>query len=436
MPDRMLVTDRSINPVLIVVLALFGAACGAAGTSDAQSPVNAAPVTTPAPTTTSTTTTTTASPTTTSTTTTTSPATTTSTTTTTTSPATTAPTTTSPTTTIVVTPATTTTAPPPTTTSPSTTTTTVEPLPDATLPATHEAFERLARANRAAQMTVVRDGRTVFTAASGTTIEGSDASSDSPMVVASVSKLVTAITIARLEQAGALVVADPVPWADLGLTPHPAWNDVTVRELLDHHSGMPVVRSSWFGGSGDCASYLPTLVDSPPQAHRGQWRYSNGNYCALGLLVEQATGQPLDQAAQSLVFDPIGRDGLHLSVDGHRPSDVEYRLGTARLSRLGGAGTFIVSTYDLAAMAASVTFADLGVLLWPGVFNDQYGWGHTGTIDGAKSCVWSFESGRTVVAATVAGNSPSTGGGVCDVTVPAIASDLGLPVVRPDRTPP
>lgn len=315
-------------------------------------------------------------------------------------------------------------------------TTTLEPLPDPALPATNAAFDALASGNRAAQMTVARDGAVVFAAASGTTIGGDPATSDTPMVVASVSKLITAYSIARLHQNGSLDVDRPLPWADLGIAVHPTWNEVTLREMLAHTSGMPKVRTSWFGGSGDCASYLPRLVDDPPLGHRGTWVYSNGNYCALGLLVAHLTGEPIDAAAQQLLFDPLDADGVHVTVDGQLPGDVGYSLGVDRLARLGGAGTFIVSTDDLVAMTAATTLDDASVLVWPGVFADQYGWGHTGTIDGAKSCVWVMEGWRTVVAATVAGNSPGTGGALCDRVVLALARDLGIADGVPDRSPP
>jgi len=217
---------------------------------------------------------------------------------------------------------------------------------------------------------------------------------------------------------------------------HPAWADVTPRELLAHTSGMPVVRREWFEGGTDCAGFLPFLLGSPPTGTRDRWTYSNGNYCALGLLVESATGLPLDAAARALVFDPLGPTGVHLTTGGQVPTDVAYQPGVERLSRLGGAGTFIVSTDDLAAVFAALTPTDLELLTWPGVIVDQYGWGHTGTVDGALSCLWVLEGGRTVVAATVAGGSPPTGGDVCDRVVPAVADDLGIGLGTPDRSPP
>ncbi|MEP6296874.1 MAG: serine hydrolase [Ilumatobacter sp.] len=307
-------------------------------------------------------------------------------------------------------------------------------LSDPFLHASNAAFDRLARAP-GASMTITRGGQIVFSRASGQTIDGQPATGDSPMVVASVSKLVVALAVARLHEQGRIDAYGPVPWGDIGLSPNPAWNDVTVRELLDHTSGLPTARSSWFTGEGGCRDHVPSLLTPPPQGHRGTWVYSNGNYCLLGLLVEQRTGLPLDQALQQLVFDPVGAGGVHLTSGGLQLGDVPHSEGVERLSRLGGAGTVVVSTDDTALAFGRLTPTDLWVLQPPGVFTDQYGWGHTGTVDGAKSCIWVLDGGDTVVSATIAGNTVSTGGDVCDIIVPAIATDLGIGSARPGRTP-
>lgn len=350
--------------------------------------------------------------------------------------ATTPPTTTTPATTTpaTTTPATTTasTVAASTTTSPSPS---IEPQPSPTFDATDAAFDTLALANTAVSMTVVRDGAPVLRRASGVTIDGEPATTDSPMVVASVSKLLTALAVGRLAEQQLLALDEPVAWQQLGLTPDPGWNDVTARELLDHTSGMPVARSSWFVGGDVCWTYLPMLMNEPPAPHRGKWTYSNGNYCALGLLVGAITHETLDDATQRLLLEPVGASGLHLTTDGQLPTDVAYAYGVERLSRLGGAGTFMVSTDDVASVLAATTPQDQVTLTWPAIMLDQYGWGHTGTVDGAKSCAWVLESGRTVIVTTVAGSAPSTGGAVCDLTVPAIAADLGFEAGTPHRTP-
>jgi CubicO group peptidase (beta-lactamase class C family) len=175
-------------------------------------------------------------------------------------------------------------------------------------------------------------------------------------------------------------------------------------------------------------------MSRPPGGLRGVWTYSNGNFCALGILVESLTGMPLDEALDALVFDPAGLSGAHLTTDGQQPEDIVYHRGVARLSRLGGAGSLIVSTDSIAGALAAMGPADYEALRLPSGFVDQYGFGYTGTVGGAVACAWVLEGGRTVVAATLSGERPSTGGAVCDLVEPAIAFDLGFWAGTPNRS--
>ncbi len=322
-----------------------------------------------------------------------------------------------------------------TTTSTSTTTTTL-PTPPPTFDATRSAFAGLVGGNPAVSLSVWRDGEPKLRVAHGDDRGGTPISTSTPMVVASVSKLITALTVARLAEVGLVDVGAPVPWVDLGLEPHLAWHDVTVRDLLDHTSGMPIVREAWLDDPGPCSIPLGEVVQRPPTVDRGRWVYSNGNYCALGLLIGAVTGDRYDIAAHRFVFGPAGVDGPRLTIDGAAPSDAPYGRGVARFDRLGAAGSWLAGTDHVAAVLARVTDRDLDTMRWPGIFSDQYGWGHTGTVAGATSCAWVLEEGRTVVAGIVAGGRPSTGGGICDVLLPALAVDLGLgDRGRPERSP-
>jgi D-alanyl-D-alanine carboxypeptidase len=322
-----------------------------------------------------------------------------------------------------------------TSTSTSTTSTTVPSAIVAT-PALDAAFASLRDGNAAVSLTVMRDGQAITRLASGITNDGGAMTPDSPMVIASVSKLVTATSIARLVASGALAVDQPVPWADMGFATGAGWDTVTIRDLLDHTSGMPITRRSWLDDPGSCATPLAAVVAGSPGGSRGRWQYSNGNYCALGLVIEYVTGERLDAAAYRLVLDPAAIEGAHLTIDGALPGDAPYAKGVARFDRLGGAGQWVMSTDDVATMLATLTEADRAVLTYPGVLVDQYGWGHTGTVDGAVACAWLIEDGRTVIAVTVAGGRPGSGGGVCNMVVPAAAADVGLPYLGvPKRLP-
>jgi D-alanyl-D-alanine carboxypeptidase len=305
---------------------------------------------------------------------------------------------------------------------------------EAALPWLAGAADRLGAGNLAASVSVWRDGAIVLRRASGQRNNGAAVDGETRFVIASVSKLFTSLAVARLVEQGLLDVAAPVPWSAMGILHDPAWDTVTARELLDHTSGMPVARTAWLDLPGPCSIPLAEVMAAPPTDARGDWRYSNGNYCALGLLIEHLTGLPLDRATAQLVFAPAGIDGPTVSSAG-TPSDMApYPLGIGRLDRLGGAGAWLASSDDVAAVVASITDADRASMTYPAVMTDQYGWGHTGTVDGAKACAWRFADG-TVVVGLVAGNQPGTGGGVCDRLVTALAVDLGLLRGEPLRLP-
>lgn len=302
------------------------------------------------------------------------------------------------------------------------------------LPHLDAAFDTLVRGNAAVSVTVVSANGSAYKRASGRTLGGQPVTASTPMVLASVSKLITSLTIARLVEAGRLTLDARVPWTAMGLQHDPAWDGVTVRELLDHTSGMPIARDSWFDLAGPCSIPLEEALAQPPRPQRGKWAYSNGNYCALGLLISYVTSERLDSAARQLVLAGLHAGDAHLTTDQPLASDGPYAKGVARLERLGGAGTWMASSDIIATIVAAATDADMTTLAYPAVMTDQYGWGHTGTVDGAKACAWRL-SGDTTIVAIVAGNRPDSGGRLCDLLVPALAADFGITLGKPDRQP-
>lgn len=285
-------------------------------------------------------------------------------------------------------------------------------------------FDRLTPGNLAVSISVWRDGAPVYRRAAGARVDGAPVTTTSPFVQASVSKLVTALTVVRLAHAGLVDLDSSPPWRQMGLSPHPDWGTVTVREFLAHESGLPSAPDVWFDERGSCAAPLVVLLGQPPSNRRGEWTYSNGNYCVLGLLTEHVAGERYDAVARRLVLAPAGVEGGHLTVDGLQPHDAPYPLGVGRLDRLGAAGQWLLSTDDVAAALGATTRRDLRDLRTPAIFRDMFGWGHTGTVDGAKSCAWVLERGHTVVVATVSGNRPARGSLLCADVVPATVTDL------------
>jgi len=81
---------------------------------------------------------------------------------------------------------------------------------------------------------------------------------------------------------------------------------ITVRHLLTHVSGLPsgLPRSSPWQGSSNALVLAQTqpLVEPPGT----RFRYSDINFILLGLLIEKASGVPLDRFATNTLFAPLG----------------------------------------------------------------------------------------------------------------------------------
>lgn len=119
--------------------------------------------------------------------------------------------------------------------------------------------------------------------------------------MASVTKVVTALTAATLIDDGLL---DPeAPVAEHLPAPHPA---ITVRHLLTHTAGLPPVMPLWRIAGGRDAR-LAAVGTAPLQAEPGTVHaYSCIGFILLGALLEGLTDTPLPELARMRVLDPAG----------------------------------------------------------------------------------------------------------------------------------
>jgi D-alanyl-D-alanine carboxypeptidase len=127
--------------------------------------------------------------------------------------------------------------------------------------------------------------------------------------VASVTKLFIAAAVLQLVDEGALALDDPAA---------PIVADVTVRQLLNHTSGLPNFEDDLV------ALFEPYRRDPAHRSELGPrelvaralerprlfppgegWAYTGTNYQALGLLVEEATGTTLREELKRRIFDPL-----------------------------------------------------------------------------------------------------------------------------------
>ena len=137
------------------------------------------------------------------------------------------------------------------------------------------------------------------------------ATADDPVRIASVSKLVTALGVMRLVEAGTLDLdRDVSGWLGWRLR-NPAFPDVpiTLRMLLSHQSSLT-----------DGADYIIPLGEtlenrlSDLRAWDGThgpgsyFRYTNLNFPVVASVMEKATGERFDQLMARLVFVPLTLD--------------------------------------------------------------------------------------------------------------------------------
>ena len=82
--------------------------------------------------------------------------------------------------------------------------------------------------------------------------------------------------------------------------------DVTIRQLLTHYSGLPGdlnLKIDWSGKDTAMQMAFAEQLITPPGA---VFRYSDINFETLGFLVEKISGMPLDKYADAFVFQPLG----------------------------------------------------------------------------------------------------------------------------------
>jgi D-alanyl-D-alanine carboxypeptidase len=111
--------------------------------------------------------------------------------------------------------------------------------------------------------------------------------------VGSITKTFTATLVLRLVEAGVISLDDTVERWLPGRLPDGAGALITVRNLLQHRSGLqdaPFIFAGLFSVAG------------PP----GTFYYANANYALLGEIVAAATDSSYEQQLRTRVLDPLG----------------------------------------------------------------------------------------------------------------------------------
>jgi D-alanyl-D-alanine carboxypeptidase len=205
----------------------------------------------------------------------------------------------------------------------------------------------------------------------------------------------------------------------------------TLRQLLQHRAGLSDYASLLAYHKAVEARELPWSTEEMMQKVQADalifepgigWGYSNVGYLLVRQLIEEATGEALDQALRRLIFNPLGIEGVKVATtpdelkhtawgnaSGYHPGWVFHGLliGTASnaalfLDRLL-AGTLLPAPLLMAMLEAHpLAFADperpwrstsygLGLMIGIGEPPGRY-IGHTGGGPGSTSAIYHHTS--------------------------------------------
>ena len=194
---------------------------------------------------------------------------------------------------------------------------------------------------------------------------------------ASLTKVVaTTAAIMQLWEQGRFRMSDPVA----KYLPEFAQNgkqDITIRQLLVHYSGLPEDLDLLKKWEGKDTAYRMAFEVTPDRAPGAAFVYSDINFIVLGALVEQLSGESLDEYSTKHVFAPLAMTETRFlppaawmprvapteEDDNHRLLHGVVHDPTAR--RMGGvaghAGMFSTAD-DLARFAQALLDGGRGVL--------------------------------------------------------------------------
>ncbi|WP_426266539.1 serine hydrolase domain-containing protein [Sphingomonas sp. LHG3443-2] len=168
---------------------------------------------------------------------------------------------------------------------------------------------------------------------------------DDPIRVASVSKIVTALTVLRLAEQGRLDLdRDVSAWLGWSLR-NPAFPDrpITLRMLLSHTGSVRDNGENYVVRLGKTIRPQAENAGSfdPDHAPGSFFRYSNLNFGLVGTVIERATGERFDRVARTQVLEPLELDACFnwaTCSDAAAPKAVVLydEDGSAILDDLGG----------------------------------------------------------------------------------------------------
>jgi CubicO group peptidase (beta-lactamase class C family) len=183
--------------------------------------------------------------------------------------------------------------------------------------------------------------------------------------IASITKAFTAVLVLQQVQAGTIELDGTIARYFPDLKSEFA-DQVTIRQMLNHTSGLPRQYTERLSGDGPFSDsqVIDAINASDPLADPGStWEYSNTAYRMLVMVLEQATGQAYAQLLEENIVRPTGMTnttvgpGLHAAT-GYESEDLitlnPVHMDVADRNYFGAGGLFS-TTSDLTQFMLAVS---------------------------------------------------------------------------------
>lgn len=167
---------------------------------------------------------------------------------------------------------------------------------------------------------VAKNGQVIFEKYEGKSnfAKGESIDANTPLHIASVSKVLTATAILRLIDREKLTLEDKVS----KILPTFPYDEITIKMLLNHRSGLP--NYAYFADDAKIWNrskmlHNQDILDLLAQHKFGlyfkpdrKFGYCNTNYAILALVIEKITGKNYRDAMKEMIFEPLGMKNTYV----------------------------------------------------------------------------------------------------------------------------
>ena len=180
--------------------------------------------------------------------------------------------------------------------------------------------------------------------------------------IGSVTKQFTSAAVMQLVEQGKVKLDDSI--ATYLPTLPAAWRGVTVRQLLNHTSGIPSytdIGAAWVKRWGEemTPDTLVALTAAKPMdfAPGTSWKYDNSGYVLLGMIIEKVAGRPWATDLTERFFKPLGLNDTRNCLT--QPLVPRRAAGYQPFGNGWSNSPFLAMTQPYAAGALCSTIGDL-----------------------------------------------------------------------------